>query len=88
MRNGQRWRERRNRANCGRQRKPDVVKQQAIRMMSREERQQMIKNLHKTVIRLPSFDEVKDDPVMYAHASRVFIWKRIPAMPKRCDKAR
>ena len=26
----------------------------------------------RTVIRLPSYEEVKDDPVMYAHASRVF----------------
>ncbi|MCU7960543.1 MAG: YgiQ family radical SAM protein, partial [gamma proteobacterium symbiont of Bathyaustriella thionipta] len=27
---------------------------------------------HKTVIRLPSFDQVTQDPVLYAHASRVF----------------
>jgi uncharacterized radical SAM protein YgiQ len=26
----------------------------------------------KTVIRLPSYEQVKDDPVMYAHASRTF----------------
>ena len=26
----------------------------------------------KTVVRLPSFEQVKDDPVLYAHASRVF----------------
>ncbi|WP_281051657.1 YgiQ family radical SAM protein [Thauera sp. GDN1] len=26
----------------------------------------------RTVIRLPSYEEVKDDPVLYAHASRVF----------------
>ena len=26
----------------------------------------------KTVIRLPSFEQVRDDPVLYAHASRVF----------------
>ena len=26
----------------------------------------------KTVIRLPSYEQVKDDPVLYAHASRTF----------------
>jgi uncharacterized radical SAM protein YgiQ len=51
----------------------DVVKQQAVRIMSREERQLMLRDKHnKTVIRLPSFETVKDDLVMYAHASRVF----------------
>ena len=29
------------------------------------------KNRAKSVIRLPSFDQVKDDPVLYAHANRV-----------------
>jgi len=63
--------------------KADVVKQQAIRMMSREERQLMLKNKqHKSVIRLPSFDEVKDDPVMYAHASRVFHLEANPGNAK------
>jgi uncharacterized radical SAM protein YgiQ len=50
---------------------PEVVK--PIRIMSREERQALAKEKHdKTVVRLPAFDVVKDDPVMYAHASRVF----------------
>lgn len=63
--------------------KADVVKQQAVRMMSREERQLMLKNKqHKSVIRLPSFDEVKDDPVMYAHASRVFHLEANPGNAK------
>ncbi len=44
-----------------------------ILILSREERQAALKEKHnKTVIRLPSYDVVKDDPVMYAHASRVF----------------
>ncbi|MCM2568741.1 YgiQ family radical SAM protein [Janthinobacterium kumbetense] len=44
-----------------------------IRIMSREERLAMAKEKHdKTVVRLPAYDVVKDDPVMYAHASRVF----------------
>ena len=49
----------------------EVVK--PIRIMTREERQAMAKEKHdKTVVRLPAYDVVKDDPVMYAHASRVF----------------
>ncbi|MDB5763169.1 MAG: Fe-S oxidoreductase, partial [Herminiimonas sp.] len=50
---------------------PEVVK--PIRIMSREERLALAKEKHdKTVVRLPAYDVVKDDPVMYAHASRVF----------------
>lgn len=68
--------------------KPDVVKQQAIRIMSREERQLMLRNKHnKTVIRLPSFEEVKDDPVMYAHASRVFHLEANPGNAKALSQA-
>ncbi|MEM8517855.1 putative radical SAM protein YgiQ [Janthinobacterium sp. CAN_S7] len=49
----------------------EVIK--PIRIMSREERLAMAKEKHdKTVVRLPAYDVVKDDPVMYAHASRVF----------------
>jgi uncharacterized radical SAM protein YgiQ len=44
-----------------------------IRIMTREERQAMAKEKHsRTVVRLPSYDTVSTDPVMYAHASRVF----------------
>ncbi|MQA22806.1 YgiQ family radical SAM protein [Rugamonas sp. FT103W] len=44
-----------------------------IRIMSREERRAMeLEKHHKTVVRLPSFETVSADPVMYAHASRVF----------------
>jgi uncharacterized radical SAM protein YgiQ len=50
---------------------PEVIK--PIRIMTREERQALAKEKHdKTVVRLPAYDVVKDDPVMYAHASRVF----------------
>ncbi|GJI89050.1 UPF0313 protein [Rugamonas sp. R1(2021)] len=49
----------------------EVVK--TIRIMSREERQAMAREKHdKTVVRLPSYETVSTDPVMYAHASRVF----------------
>ncbi|MFD2364953.1 YgiQ family radical SAM protein [Pseudoduganella sp. GCM10020061] len=49
----------------------EVVK--PIRIMTREERQAAAREKHnKTVVRLPAYDVVKDDPVMYAHASRVF----------------
>ncbi|MGV7208253.1 YgiQ family radical SAM protein [Oxalobacteraceae bacterium A2-2] len=51
--------------------KAEVVK--PIRIMSREERRAMEAEKHrKTVVRLPSFETVSTDPVMYAHASRVF----------------
>lgn len=44
-----------------------------IRIMTREERLAAAKEKHsKTVVRLPAYEVVKDDPVMYAHASRVF----------------
>ena len=47
--------------------------EKAILMVTREQRQAAQKEKHdKTVVRLPSFEQVKDDPVMYAHASRVF----------------
>jgi uncharacterized radical SAM protein YgiQ len=43
-----------------------------IRIMSREERLAAAREKHnRTVMRLPAYDVVKDDPVMYAHASRV-----------------
>lgn len=61
----------------------DVVQQQAIRIMSRAERQLMLRNKHhKTVIRLPSYDAVKDDPVLYAHASRIFHLEANPGNAK------
>jgi uncharacterized radical SAM protein YgiQ len=47
--------------------------EKVILMLTREQRQAAQKEKHdKTVVRLPSFEQVKDDPVMYAHASRVF----------------
>ena len=46
---------------------------QPMRITSRAERLAQAKERHdKTVVRLPAYDVVKDDPVMYAHASRVF----------------
>lgn len=66
----------------------DVVKQQAIRIMSREERQAMLRDKHhKTVIRLPSFEQVVNDPVMYAHASRVFHLEANPGNAKALVQA-
>ena len=66
----------------------DVIKQQAIRIMSREERQAKLRNKHNnTVIRLPSFEAVKDDPVMYAHASRVFHLEANPGNAKALSQA-
>ena len=47
--------------------------EQPVLILSREERQAALKEQrNKTVVRLPSYEQVKDDPVLYAHASRVF----------------
>jgi uncharacterized radical SAM protein YgiQ len=44
-----------------------------VLIMTREERQAAAREkARKTVVRLPSFETVSEDPVMYAHASRVF----------------
>ncbi len=44
-----------------------------VLILSRAERQAALKEIrNKTVIRLPAYDTIKDDPVLYAHASRVF----------------
>jgi len=44
-----------------------------IVIMTREQRQAAAREkARKTVVRLPSFETVSEDPVMYAHASRVF----------------
>ncbi|WP_229483649.1 YgiQ family radical SAM protein [Massilia horti] len=50
----------------------DAPEVKPIKIMSREERLAAAKEKsRKTVCRLPAYDVVKDDPVMYAHASRV-----------------
>ena len=44
-----------------------------IRLMTREERLLQQKEIReKSVVRLPAFEVVKEDPISYAHASRVF----------------
>ncbi|MFM8466498.1 MAG: YgiQ family radical SAM protein [Oxalobacteraceae bacterium] len=44
-----------------------------IKLLSREERLAQQKEIRaKSVVRLPAFEVVKEDPVSYAHASRVF----------------
>ncbi|HCY63311.1 MAG TPA: YgiQ family radical SAM protein [Oxalobacteraceae bacterium] len=44
-----------------------------VKIMSREERQAALKEERsKSVVRLPSYEQVRDDPVLYAHASRTF----------------
>jgi uncharacterized radical SAM protein YgiQ len=53
--------------------KPGEQPVQIIRIQTREERQAALKEQRdKTVVRLPSYETIKDDPIMYAHASRVF----------------
>jgi uncharacterized radical SAM protein YgiQ len=46
--------------------------EQPVRIISREERQAALKEQRsKTVVRLPAYEAVKDDPVLYAHTSRM-----------------
>lgn len=50
---------------------PTVVAKPMV-FLSRPERQAALKALRdKTVVRLPAYDVIKDNPVLYAHASRV-----------------
>ena len=50
-----------------------VAVAQPVLFLSREDRQAALREQRdKTVIRLPAYDVIKDDPVLYAHASRVF----------------
>ncbi|MDP1732732.1 MAG: YgiQ family radical SAM protein [Sulfuritalea sp.] len=53
---------------------PKVVQSQAvIRLISRAERLAQHKQARAhTAIRLPSYEQVRDNPVLYAHASRTF----------------
>ncbi|HEY8022940.1 MAG TPA: YgiQ family radical SAM protein [Burkholderiaceae bacterium] len=60
-------------SSCATEDKNAAVVEKPIVILSREERQAALKEQReKTVVRLPSYETVKDDPVMYAHASRVF----------------
>ncbi len=53
--------------------KPAEAKVVPIKLMTREERLAQQKEIRaRSVVRLPSFESVKEDPVAYAHASRVF----------------
>jgi uncharacterized radical SAM protein YgiQ len=58
---------------CGTANAEPTVVAKPILILSREERQAAQREIrNKTVIRLPGYDVIKDDPVLYAHASRVF----------------
>jgi len=58
-------------ASCKTEAAPEAPK--PVLILSREERMAALKEVRsRTVVRLPSFEQVKDDAVMYAHASRVF----------------
>ncbi|MBL8492171.1 MAG: YgiQ family radical SAM protein [Rhodocyclaceae bacterium] len=52
---------------------PVATGPQPVRVLSRDERLAQRRQARSlTVIRLPAFEAVKDDPVLYAHASRAF----------------
>lgn len=60
-------------SSCAAGEAPVAVVEKPVLILSRAERQAALKEIRdKTVIRLPSYDAIKDDPVLYAHASRVF----------------
>ncbi|WP_082584014.1 YgiQ family radical SAM protein [Noviherbaspirillum sp. Root189] len=51
---------------------PVPAAEKPILILSREERQAALKEQrNKTVVRLPAYESVKDDPILYAHASRI-----------------
>ncbi|OYZ27196.1 MAG: YgiQ family radical SAM protein [Hydrogenophilales bacterium 16-64-40] len=53
--------------------KADTIKTAPIRIMSKTERMAARQDVRaRTVIRLPDYDQVKNNPSLYAHASRVF----------------
>nr|WP_234815050.1 YgiQ family radical SAM protein [Noviherbaspirillum denitrificans] len=56
-------------ASCATDEKP---KEQPVLILSREERLAAMKEQrNKTVVRIPAYEDVKDDPVLYAHTSRI-----------------
>ncbi len=58
---------------CGSERGSQNGLEQPIRLMSRDQRLAARRDRRAhTVVRLPSYEAVKDDPVLYAHASRTF----------------
>jgi uncharacterized radical SAM protein YgiQ len=58
---------------CGTDGQPIEPKVLPIKLMTREERLAQQKEIRsRSVVRLPAFEVVKDDPMSYAHASRVF----------------
>ncbi len=58
---------------CGTDQPAAEVKVQPVKLMTREERRAQEKEIReKSVIRLPAYEVVKEDKVIYAHASRVF----------------
>ena len=58
---------------CGTDGQPIEPKVLPIKLMTREERLAQQKEIRsRSVVRLPAFEVVKDDPISYAHASRVF----------------
>src|SRR5690606_33867607 len=58
---------------CGTDTKADTVPaEKPVMLVTREQRLAMQKEVRsKTAVRLPSFEAVSSDPVLYAHASRV-----------------
>ena len=56
---------------------------QPVRLISAAERVRQRKAQRQTVVRLPAYEAVAYDPVLYAHASRTLHLESNPAMPAR-----
>jgi uncharacterized radical SAM protein YgiQ len=53
--------------------KTEKPAEQPVLILTREQRQAALKEIRaRSVVRLPSYDAVKENPVLYAHASRIF----------------
>ena len=58
---------------CGTDGQPVEPRLMPVKLLTREERLAQQKEIRsRSVVRLPAFEVVKDDPISYAHASRVF----------------
>ena len=56
---------------CASKKQPDITETQVVRILDPLSARKAKLDPTKTVIRLPSYDQVKNDPVYYAHTARV-----------------
>jgi hypothetical protein len=76
-------RRRRGRRQSPHRRPGDRPRAQVIRMQFQSHQRMPKLDRARTAIRLPSYEQVAADPVLYAHASRTFHVESNPAMRAR-----